>query len=45
MLNKIQIDNIKNAEKIIFSTSNKSGQPRSIWVIPSKVEKKQNYTV
>lgn len=38
-MNKIQIDNIKNAEKIIFSTSNKSGQPRSIWVIPSKVEK------
>ena len=37
-LTKKQIDNIKNAEKVIFSTADKSGQPRSIWVIPSRVE-------
>lgn len=38
MLNREQIKNIKDAEKIVFSTSSKSGQPRSIWVIPSRVE-------
>ena len=37
MLNLTQIENIKNAEKIIFTTSN-NNQPRSIWVVPSVVE-------
>ena len=39
MLNLDQINNIKNAEKIIFTTSNKEKYPRSIWVIPSRIEK------
>lgn len=30
MLTEIQIENIKSAEKIIFSTSDKNNQPRSI---------------
>lgn len=39
MLNSLQIENIKNAEKVIFSTTSKENEPRSIWVIPSRVEK------
>ncbi len=39
MLTEIQIENIKSAEKIIFSTSDKNNQPRSIWVVPSRIEK------
>lgn len=38
MLNNKQIENIKLAEKVIFSTADKNNQPRSIWVIPSKIE-------
>lgn len=38
MLNFEQIENIKKAEKVIFSTSDKSLQPRSVWVIPSRIE-------
>ena len=37
MLTLKQIENIKNAEKIIFTTSN-NNQPRSIWVVPSRIE-------
>ncbi len=37
MLNQAQIDNIKNAEKVIFATSDTTNQPRSIWVVPSRV--------
>lgn len=37
MLNLTQIENVKNAEKVIFTTSN-NNQPRSIWVVPSRVE-------
>lgn len=37
MLKLTQIENIKNAEKVIFTTSN-NNQPRSIWVVPSRVE-------
>lgn len=39
MLNLLQIYNIKKAEKVILTTSDKDNQPRSIWVIPSKIEK------
>lgn len=39
MLNELQIKNIQNAEKVIFTTSSSSNQPRSIWVVPSKIEK------
>lgn len=39
MLNTQQIKNIQIAEKVIFTTSDKNYQPRSIWVIPSRVEK------
>ncbi len=39
MLSDLQIKNIKNAGQIIFSTSNLNNQPRSIWVVPSKIEK------
>lgn len=39
MLNSQQIENIKNAEKVIFSTASKENAPRSIWVITSRVEK------
>lgn len=38
MLNKNQVENIKSAEKLIFATSDKNNQPRSIWVMPSRVE-------
>ncbi len=38
MLDSEQIKNIKRAEKIIFTTSDKFNQPRSIYVIPSKIE-------
>lgn len=38
MLNKEQIENIKNAEKLIFTTADKNNQPRSIWVMPSRIE-------
>lgn len=41
MLNEMQMQNIRNAEKVIFTTSNKDNQPRSIWVIPSRVETNQ----
>ena len=37
MLTNQQIENIKQAEKVIFTTCN-NNQPRSIWVIPSRVE-------
>ena len=37
MLKLEQIQNIKKAEKVIFTTVN-NDQPRSIWVIPSRVE-------
>ena len=39
MLNQTQVQNIINAEKVIFSTADKNGKPRSIWVVPSRVEK------
>lgn len=38
MLTTKQIENINAAEKIIFTTTNQDLQPRSIWVIPSRVE-------
>ena len=38
MLTTEQIKNIKIAEKIVFSTSDKDLQPRSIWVVPSRIE-------
>lgn len=38
MLNNKQIENIKLAEKVIFSTADKDNQPRSVWVIPSRIE-------
>ena len=38
MLNKEQIENIKSAEKLIFTTADKNNQPRSIWVVPSRIE-------
>ena len=38
MLNNKQIKNIKKAEKLVFTTSDKNNQPRSVWVVPSKVE-------
>lgn len=38
-MTEIQIENIKSAEKIIFSTSDKNNQPRSIWVVHSRIEK------
>ena len=41
MLNEEQIKNIRFAEKVIFTTSDKNNQPRSIWVIPSRVESNQ----
>ena len=37
MLNNEQIENINLAGKIVFSTASKDGQPRSIYVIPSKI--------
>ena len=39
MLNNKQIENIKLAEKVIFSTADKGNQPRSVWVIPSRIER------
>lgn len=39
MLNELQIENIKSAEKVVFTTSSLNNQPRSIWVVPSKIEK------
>lgn len=39
MLNNEQIENIKLAEKVIFSTADKNNQPRSVWVIPSRIER------
>ena len=38
MLSIEQIEKIKKAEKVIFSTSDKTMQPRSVWVIPSRIE-------
>lgn len=40
MLTKNQIEKIKNNEKVIFTTSSKTGQPRSIYVVPSRIEEK-----
>ena len=37
MLTLTQIENINKAEKVVFTTSN-NNQPRSIWVMPSRVE-------
>jgi len=39
MLNNRQIENIRLAEKVIFSTADKDNQPRSVWVIPSRIER------
>lgn len=39
MLNNKQIENIRLAEKVIFSTADKDNQPRSVWVIPSRIER------
>lgn len=39
MLTKKQIQNIIDAEKVIFTTVSQDFQPRSIWVIPSRVLK------
>lgn len=41
MLNLEQINNIKNNEKVIFATADKSGQPRCVFVIPSRVMETQ----
>ena len=38
MLTECQINNIKENEKIVFTTVSKLGQPRSIYVIPSRIE-------
>lgn len=38
-LNNEQIKNIKALGKVSFSTASQSGQPRSIFVMPSRVEK------
>jgi len=38
MITKQQIENIKAQENIIFTTADKNGQPRSIYVIPSRIE-------
>ncbi len=37
MLSESEIFDIKKAEKVMFVTSNKIGQPRAIWVIPSEI--------
>lgn len=37
MLTKNQIQNIIEAEKVVFTTVSKDFQPRSIWVVPSRV--------
>ena len=37
MLNQQQIKNIINEQKVVFTTSSKNGQPRSIYVMPSRV--------
>ena len=39
MLNREQIENILAAEKVVFATADLNGQPRCVWVIPSRVEK------
>ncbi len=39
MLTKNQIQNIIDAEKVVFTTVSQDFQPRSIWVIPSRVLK------
>lgn len=39
MLNKNQIQNIIDAGKVVFTTVSQDFQPRSIWVIPSRVLK------
>ena len=38
MLNEAQINNIKSVERVIFATADKLGQPRAVWVIPSRIE-------
>lgn len=38
MLTNQQIQNINSAEKVIFTTCDLFNQPRSIWVVPSRVE-------
>ena len=37
MLKQNQIDNIIKEQKVVFTTVSGSGQPRSIWVMPSRV--------
>ena len=39
MLTEKEVQNIINAEKVIFTTVSQDFQPRSIWVIPSRVLK------
>ncbi len=41
MLNSEQIKNIENNQKVVFATSSKDGQPRCVFVIPSRVMEKQ----
>ena len=38
MLNETQLNDIKNVDKIIFTTVSKNNKPRSVYVIPSRVE-------
>lgn len=38
MLTKKQVENIINEQKVVFTTVSKDLQPRSIWVMPSRVE-------
>lgn len=39
MLNEEQIENIIKKQTVIFTTSSRAGQPRSIYVTPSRVGK------
>ena len=39
MLNDVQVQNIKDIGKIVFSTVSNDGYPRSIWVMPSMINK------
>ena len=41
MLSQKQIDNIISEQKVVFTTVSASGQPRSIYVMPSRVENDQ----
>ena len=42
MVNSEQIKNIENNQKVVFSTSSKDGQPRCVFVIPSRVTSNQS---